>query len=152
VSKYAVTPEGGILREDEEIGRYDPRTGEIQSGDVPQQALAVVKSLILDEIIKQRVAEQPPAPPEAGEPLIFKSEAPLRAAVLSDIPPAPEMNPMMGDKTPAYMEWLAKYHPEDYAVRYKGRKTSVSTGINPFFGGADLPATHMRPEAKEERL
>jgi len=34
------------------------------------------------------------------------------------IPPAPKQTIEAGDKTPAYVEWLRKYKPEEYAVRY----------------------------------
>jgi hypothetical protein len=38
------------------------------------------------------------------------------------IPPAPELDPQAGDKTPAYVEWLREYHPEEYVARFSARK------------------------------
>jgi len=34
------------------------------------------------------------------------------------IPPAPELDPQLGDKTPAYVEWLARYKPEEFRQRF----------------------------------
>ena len=41
------------------------------------------------------------------------------------IPPAPEMEQMLGDKTPAYVEWMRDHHPEEFAIRYAGRRTHL---------------------------
>lgn len=41
------------------------------------------------------------------------------------IPPAPEMEQMLGDKTPAYVEWMRDYHPQEFATRYAGRRTHL---------------------------
>lgn len=43
----------------------------------------------------------------------------------SDAPPMPAMEPDMGDKTPAVVEWYRDYWPEEYARRYKDRKTHL---------------------------
>ena len=32
------------------------------------------------------------------------------------IPPQPEIDPMLGDKTHAFVEWLRDYHPEQFKV------------------------------------
>src|SRR5262245_392862 len=134
--KYSVTPDGQIRKGEAVVGFYDPATGRIEEpGKFPQGALSAIKSLILDEVIAQRIAHQPPAPPEAGEQ---HTAATMRAAFAPDIPPEPPMDPRMGDKTPAYMEWLSKYHPELYEARYKGRKTPV--GKVPWSGQGDIPA------------
>jgi hypothetical protein len=36
-------------------------------------------------------------------------------------PDAPAMDPAMGDKTPAFVNWLRANHPEDAAKRYANR-------------------------------
>lgn len=36
---------------------------------------------------------------------------------------APEMDPALGDKTPAFVDWMHTHHPEEAAKRYLGRKT-----------------------------
>jgi hypothetical protein len=79
-----------------------------------------------------------------------------------EIPPAPEMDVRLGDKTPAYIEWLAKYNPEEFKKRYAGRKVlgermpPVITDIKlpkakpmaPI--GSDIPEDSMAKEPKEE--
>jgi hypothetical protein len=44
------------------------------------------------------------------------------------IPPEPVRNWDAGDKTPAYLLWLCRYHPAEAAARYAGRT----------FGDSDL--------------
>lgn len=39
---------------------------------------------------------------------------------------APPMDPEMGDKTPAFVEWLHRNYPEEFARRYKDRKTHLT--------------------------
>lgn len=57
-------------------------------------------------------------------------------AVLTDIAPTetpetshttvpPEMDPMLGDKTPAYVEWLRDNAPVEFQRRYAGRRTHL---------------------------
>lgn len=47
------------------------------------------------------------------------------------IPPAPEMEQMLGDKTPAYVEWMRDHHPEEFAIRYAGRRTHLGYHPHP---------------------
>lgn len=37
----------------------------------------------------------------------------------------PEMDPMLGDKTPAYVEWLRDNAPVEFQRRYAGRRTHL---------------------------
>jgi hypothetical protein len=48
-----------------------------------------------------------------------KKPAPKKS---EEIPPAPALDPQAGDKTPAYVEWLREYHPEEYVARFSARK------------------------------
>lgn len=48
-------------------------------------------------------------PPPAPKPQKLKK---------GEIPPAPPLDPYQGPKTPAYMDWMKKYHPKDYAKKY----------------------------------
>lgn len=41
------------------------------------------------------------------------------------IPPQPELDPMLGDKTHAYVEWIRDYHPEQFKTQYAGRTTHL---------------------------
>lgn len=58
----------------------------------------------------------------------FLSETPEDSA----IPPAPEMDPAHGDKTPAFVEWLREYHPEKFKARYvdRNRKTHITEKVS----------------------
>jgi len=42
-----------------------------------------------------------------------------------DIPPRPEMDPMLGDKTIELVEWLRDYAPEEFQKTYAGRETHL---------------------------
>ena len=37
------------------------------------------------------------------------------------IPDPPHCEPALGDLTPEYIEWVRKYHKEDFEARYKDR-------------------------------
>jgi hypothetical protein len=41
------------------------------------------------------------------------------------IPPRPDMDPMLGDKTIALVEWLRDYAPEEFQKTYEGRETHL---------------------------
>lgn len=56
--------------------------------------------------------------------------------VLTDLEPAdlpatsqatvpPELDPLLGDKTPAYVEWLRDNAPVEFHRRYAGRRTHL---------------------------
>ncbi len=53
-----------------------------------------------------------------------KAKATKRSPVREDARPEPPMDPRMGDKTPAWMQWLRDTHPEDFKKRYQNRKTA----------------------------
>jgi hypothetical protein len=52
------------------------------------------------------------------------------APVLTDTAPeisseAPQMDPALGDKTPAFVEWLRDNDPAAFSARYDGRNTHL---------------------------
>ncbi len=57
-------------------------------------------------------------------------------------PPPPMKNPQYGDKTPAFVDWLKKYRPDQFAIRFGVRgtgkvpvlKTNPDTGIDEVVG------------------
>lgn len=68
-------------------------------------------------------------------------------------PPPPPQDPRLGDKTPAYMEWLGHYFPEEFKERYRGRKTHLTVGINPYLDQTpkgDVPESHFGKDPAEQ--
>lgn len=57
-------------------------------------------------------------------------DAPMDPLKLKTYPGAPAYAFGMGDKTPAFITWLAKYHPEDARQRYFGRHIMGGRDIN----------------------
>lgn len=68
---------------------------------------------------------------------------------VSNIPPAPKKNPRLGDKTPAYVEWVKKYKPSEFKARYgivgQGTVKKQRTFIDPETG--EKKAEHYDVEA-----
>ncbi len=73
-----------------------------------------------------------PLPPPVEKPVVVTQAPAVRLAkdlpkVVGDpvksktYPDAPAMDPAMGDKTPAFVNWLRANHPEDAAKRYANR-------------------------------
>jgi hypothetical protein len=143
--KYSTSPSGNIFRGEEIVGTFDPATGRILDHSFPEGAMPFIKSLILDVIVEARLAD----PKVVEFPQVHTEEA-MRAEVDTSVPPAPAMNPRLGDKTPEYVLWMQVYHPEEYEKKYKDRRTHISTGGEPFRGKGDIPANQMRIEVKEE--
>jgi hypothetical protein len=124
--------EGIIFRRGEEVGHYDEETNAITSlrEDLPKQIRGILGNKLAG--LKAR-----------GKPLI-EVLAP-RPAVTAESeyssyqpPPAPEMDPKLGDKTPAYIEWMRKYKPQEAEQRYHNRKFSAEAQSKPS-GDVDIP-------------
>ena len=75
----------------------------------------------------------------------------------------PEQDPRMGDKTPAFVEWMFKHKPEEAKKRYAGRKVlgvQLPLGLDkvPTFtktvekSGGDIPESSMAKEEPEQWL
>lgn len=174
MSRYAIQKDGRITFKRRTIGRYDPLTGKIlEDVLVSWQARAYVKRLIaaqtngkeaMNEEHTQDAMEDKDMPPE--EAVSVKTEDPKQPMEPSpspqEVPLAPEMDPRLGDKTPAYMQWMAKFHPEKFKKQYAGRKVMgvrmpfaidepkvpESKPLAPLEG--DLPEDAMAKEPKEE--
>lgn len=69
---------------------------------------------------KENKAAAPEAPEVENTTVADEKGAP-EAVITESIPPAPVMDPMQGDKTPAYVEWMFKYNPAEAAKKYNGR-------------------------------
>lgn len=69
-----------------------------------------------------------PKQPRKGRPVVTDTE-PVETPTSSQSTVPPDMDPMLGDKTPAYVEWLRDNAPVEFRRRYAGRKTHL--GIIP---------------------
>lgn len=77
---------------------------------------------------KAPAKEKAPKPPKAAPAAAEQPEEPKTKGGKS-IPPPPEMDPGLGDKTPAYVEWMRDHHPEQFAKQYHNRKTHITDKV-----------------------
>lgn len=63
-----------------------------------------------------------PGIPDTQKPEVKKSHKAKPKPETVEVPPCPEAEPRLGDKTPAVIAWWFKHHPEEAAAKYKGRK------------------------------
>lgn len=75
----------------------------------------------------------------------------------------PDQDPTMGDKTPAYVEWMFKHKPDEAKKIYAGRKVmGVQLPFKiektpefpklPDTTPGDIPESSMAPDASEQWL
>jgi hypothetical protein len=62
--------------------------------------------------------------PRKGRDVLTDTE-PAEIAETSTATVPPELDPLLGDKTPAYVEWLRDNAPVEFHRRYAGRKTHL---------------------------
>jgi hypothetical protein len=58
------------------------------------------------------ILDEGPAPVE----VVLEAEAIPETPVV--VPPRPELDPMLGDQTPAYKNWLRRFYPEAYEKKF----------------------------------
>lgn len=117
--KYNVDEEQGVLTRAQGtedpvvIADYDPKTGVLKlKPEFRNFRVAAVKHLN-----------------DKGWKFTGHSEAVLEPDA-EDIPPRPKKNPRIGDKTPAYVEWMARYRKEEFLVTFACLKLQHRTGWN----------------------
>jgi hypothetical protein len=64
--------------------------------------------------------------PRKGRVVLTDTE-PAKTPASSQSTVPPDMDPMLGDKTPAYVEWLRDNAPVEFHRRYAGRKTHLGS-------------------------
>jgi hypothetical protein len=156
--------EGKIYRNGEPCGSYDLITGEVSelNADLSDAQKMLVAFLVREKLglVKRNRRGKRRHVPRPGQPNIVKFEASPR-----DKPPVeapPEKDPRYGDKTPAYVEWMFKCHPEEAKKKYGGRviqgirmplvieKVPELPTIPDLPIGSDLPSSAMALEKAEE--
>ena len=150
MAKYVVTANGEILRDEEVIGSFNVETGQITvPPGMAASAENYIKAQVFDLVVARLKGKAGADEKHEGLPPGL-ADLPERPPP-SEVPPAPEMDPKLGDKTPAYMQWLGTYFPEKYKEQFKGRKTHLTTGLNPHLSqSGDVPDSHFRKEPDEE--
>lgn len=73
---------------------------------------------------KPDAAKHPAKPHHKPKHAVEKKpeEKPAPKPTSKVIPDCPEMDPILGDKTPAVVAWWFEHHPEEAAAKYEGRK------------------------------
>lgn len=105
--------------------------------------------------LRAKLAESKTAPAavaSVSQAGVVARPMPTKDEIPKGLPPMPKVDPAAGDKTPEVVAWFKKYWPEEYALRYKGRKTVFDDlrRRNPDADDAEQ-AMLDREEAKEAR-
>ncbi|NQX02230.1 hypothetical protein HQ447_16350 [bacterium] len=129
------------------------------------------KPALLKVVKKLTPAQQAAADQQGIESEASAEAAKSRAAYQDDLafaestgcPTPPKKNPQFGDKTPAYVDWLAKYRKDVFDARFgvKGRgkvpilKTNPDTGMDEVTGYRDADfatrKTHLTEKVETNR-
>jgi hypothetical protein len=126
--QFHPTITGALLIDDKPAGDYDGNTYTPAEGLAKREINAVTK--FLRSKAKEDAEEKPgdspgdatanaPAPSET-----FTAAKVKQAQEILRSCPIPH-DPMMGDKTPAVVEWYRDNDPAEFARRYHGRKTHL---------------------------
>ena len=156
-----MTDDGVVTRDGEVIGEYQEGVLELKPGfgkfNLPVQRLLKKN----DVNIKRTINHDPPAKgrrkKKKAEPPLPQPEV-LTATIQSGyetedevempskgIPKPPPKDKLLGSKTPAYIEWMKKYHPKKYKKNYGKflKKKSMRRGSGPGFGELPMHAGTM---------
>jgi hypothetical protein len=145
MAKYHIEADGAITEEGEQIGWVEGGTIlHFKPGvEISGQARSFLEKQLSEVIMPEGKTRAEIFAEDQKRPEEQKPHA-------SEIPPEPPQDPRLGDKTPAYMQWLGTYFPEKYEERYKGRRTHLNVGPNPHIQGGDVPESHFSADPKEE--
>lgn len=115
---YQVNEQDGTLErfqgenaDPETIADYDPKTGvlELREG-FGKYRIAAIRHLNDKGWLYKGLSQAAVAPDDP------------------DVPPRPRKNPRIGDKTPAYVEWMARYRREEFLVTFAVKSLQHRTG------------------------
>jgi hypothetical protein len=104
---------GEIFRGDRLVGHYDTKLLDIIDLDstLPKQMKKTIQKMIVNGL-------GTPTPAVHGA-------APMVEDYSTHYPKEPPMDPKMGDKTPAYVMWYRRVHPDKFDEKYRGRKFAL---------------------------
>jgi len=122
---------GQVLRDGTPVANYNEAAGALDFlAEMDRYRAPVVR--LLNKLGKPIAPALPEVNPEqattvaAPIPAVVVAGADIAAIKAKVYPDAPPRDPMLGDKDPVFVEWLRDHHPDDYAVRFAGRRTHLS--------------------------
>lgn len=107
--------------------REEP-AAEVDTESILKKELAYLRGKVRELETGKRAEKMfglPPQPPQPESPA-FKGR-PLPSPLPKGFP---EIDPLSGDKTPAVVEWFRDNDPDEFAERYKGRKTHLRATLH----------------------
>lgn len=177
-SAYMIDESGKLFRKGEHIGDLQPDETIRLLPDHKNYAASVTRWL------REKADTQESAPaPEAPKPKLSEAQkaeldnkgmtkeaveaaSKARALYKDDVdfatrtgcPQPPAKNPQFGDKTPAFVDWVKAYRPDEFAARYgvKGKaqvpiiKTNPETGIDEVTGYREADMAIRRTHLTEK--
>lgn len=116
--EYQVADDNTVYRvqgdEKTAVATYDPTTGLVAMIET-RYRVAVIRHLREKGLKYEGLAE---------EKDIFEKES------RKEIPPRPKKNPRLGDKTPALVEWYARYDKAAFIAKYGVRELQIRTSVD----------------------
>ena len=73
------------------------------------------------QLAEARAGQKAPISEVVAKPLPGTHPMPKPEEIPTGAPPIPALDPLMGDKTPAVIEWFKQHWPEEHERRYAGR-------------------------------
>jgi hypothetical protein len=129
-----------IFQDEKAIGIFDPATGTAATvAELPPASKGQLRKAIQEhgvtvlafgiaDKVEEVAAEVKPAAPEV-KPEAKPEAKPAAPASGASIPPPPVKDPALGDKTPAFIEYLRAYAPEEYKRRRLDKRVTYETRV-----------------------